>query len=226
MPFFVKFLFFWIECSENQKKNFISQKNKMFLKKPDNKDINNCFKHNKIKGPYINECILFGNNKKKFEIKKIEYENNYQRKNIYFFTKENAMTYQNDKYKKIFDLNEESLNLPISKNYGNKNDIIDKKNINENSNIKINTIELNKVINKTMSFNNNKKRYSNSLDKNRSKRTIDDHIDNNITESIEHKSTINNESNKYMKNSNSFLVHNKSLLEKTENKYKFKNNKL
>ena len=69
------------------------------------------------------------------------------------------MTY--DKYKKIFDLNEESLNLPISKNYGNKNDIIDKKNINENSNIKNNTIEFNKVINKTMSFNNNKKRYSN-----------------------------------------------------------------
>ena len=219
MPFFVKFLFFWIECSENQKKNFISQKNKMFLKKSDNKDINNCFKHNKIKSPYINECILFGNNKKKFEIKKIEYENNYQRKNIYFFTKENTMTY--DKYKKIFDLNEESLNLPISKNYGNKNDIIDKKNINENSNIKNNTIEFNKVINKTMSFNNNKKRYSNSLDKNRSKRTIDDHIDNNITESIEHKSTINNESNKYMKNSNSFLVHNKSLLEKTENKYNY-----
>ena len=94
----------------------------MFLKKSDNKDINNCFKHNKIKSPYINECILFGNNKKKFEIKKIEYENNYQRKNIYFFTKENTMTY--DKYKKIFDLNEESLNLPISKNYGNKNEKI------------------------------------------------------------------------------------------------------
>ena len=208
MPFFVKFLFFWIECTENQKKNFISQKNKMFLKKSDNKDINNYFNHHKIKGPYINQDILFGNKKKKFEIKKIEYENNYQRKNIYFFTKGNENIYQNDKYKKIFDkknefidLNKESLNLPISKNYGNKNDIIDKKTITDDSHKKNNTIDFTKVINKTnskreMTFNNNQKRYSNSLDKNRGKRTIDDNLDNNITQS-------------------------KSFLDKTENKYNY-----
>ena len=60
MPFFVKFNFFWIECSENEKKDFNSQKNKMFYKL---NEIN--FNHISNKGPNINEFILFGNNKKK-----------------------------------------------------------------------------------------------------------------------------------------------------------------
>ena len=205
MPFFVKFLFFWIECSENQKKNFISQKNKMFLKKSDNKDIN-LYKHHKIKGPYINECILFGNNKKKFELKRIEYENNYQRKNIIFFSKGNLPNYQNDTYKKIFDKknetidfnDEESLNLPISKNYGNKNDIKDKK-IN-----KINT-------KREISTNENMKKFSISLDKNKTRRTIEDNNDNDNI----------NETNKYIKNSNSFLVSNISNINTNENKYNY-----
>ena len=55
MPFFVKFMFFWIECSETQKKNFILQKKKLFEKNID------CFKYNiSNNGPYINEEFLFG----------------------------------------------------------------------------------------------------------------------------------------------------------------------
>ena len=237
MPFFVKFLFFWIECSENQKKNFESHKNKMFIKISD-KNIN-CFKQHKNKGPYINESFLFGNNNKKFELKKIEFDNNYKNKNLNAFTKGNTAMIKNKRdYNNIFnhknenenvDSIEESLNLPISKNYGNKNDVKDKKNMdlnfekinnNINSKNKNNTINIDNDFNKISSkrnskrytsTNENRKKYSITLDKNRSRRTIDDyHEEEDNNETIENKLN-NNKTNKRRKNYNSFLLSNKPI---------------
>ena len=240
MPFFVKFLFFWIECSENQKKNFEAQKNKMFIKLSD-KNIN-CFKQHKNKGPYINESFLFGNNNKKFELKKIEFDNNYKKQSLNIFTKENTAMIKNKRdynnifnYKnETFDSIEESLNLPISKNYGKKNDVKDKKNldlnfekINVNINLKNknNTINIDNDFNKisskrnskrSTSTNENRKKYSISLDKNKSRRTIDDYQEedednNENNETIENKLNKNNKTNKRRKNYNSFLLSNKPI---------------
>ena len=138
------------------------------------------------------------------------------------------MTYHNDKYKKIFDkknesfdLNEECLNLPISKNYGNKNDIKDKKPITNITNITEDSNNKNNIINskRIMPSNNERKRYSNSLDKNKRKKTIDDYMDNDVTESNNYNN--NNETHKFIKNSKSFLVPNKLLFDKTEKKYNY-----
>ena len=111
MPFFVKFLFFWIECSENEKKDFILQKNKMFYK------INeNIFNHNNNKGPNINEYILFGNNKKKIELIKIEYINLYNKKEKNILLKEeNIYSYlKNKKTENEYDNNINNINININ----------------------------------------------------------------------------------------------------------------
>ena len=133
MPFFVKFLFFWIECSENEKKEFISQKTKMF-NKLNGKNLQNISKN----GPKINEYILFGNNKKKIELIKVEFVNLYNKKEKHF-TLNGDCIYSNYKKniieKNIYsnlntinnnnELSFQSLNIPISSNYGNKNDAYD-----------------------------------------------------------------------------------------------------
>ena len=238
MPFFVKFLFFWIECSESQKKSFISQEKKIF-KKIQDKDINS-FKYNKNnKGPYINENFLFGNNKRRIELKKVEFENSYKRKRINIFSKEDLIKNNNKNYDfKIFneenetiDSKEEYLNLPISKNYGNKNDVKDKKNINLdfenfNSTNKYKTInnenEFNKISNKRnskrfLSTDESRRNSSISLDKKQSKRTINEYQN---EETIDNKSNINN-----LKTSNSFLIQNKmnfnNIIENKNDKYSF-----
>ena len=130
MPFFVKFLFFWIECSENEKKEFISQTNKMFNKLNDKKLLHNC-----VKGPNINEYILFGNNKKKIELIKIDFINLYNKKERHFILKGDYFysNYKNNINTNIMNNNTninidssfQSLNIPISQNYGNKNDVYD-----------------------------------------------------------------------------------------------------
>ena len=123
MPFFVKFLFFWIECSENEKKEFDSQNNKMFHKLNENVFYNN-FK----KGPNINENILFGNNRKKIQLLKVEYENLFNKKESHFFLKGESIyshsikNYHNNIDNNNIDTSFQFLNIPISKNYGNKND--------------------------------------------------------------------------------------------------------
>ena len=232
MPFFVKFLFFWIECSENQKKNFISQKDILFQKASDCEI--NCFKKNKgSKGPYINESILFRNNKKRIEFGKIEYENIYKRNKIKTFSKENSIKNCNksknnklnflDEKNETLDSTEEYLNLPISKNYGNKNDVeeLKKKNANFdniNSNSKYNTINnekgFNKVTNKInskrfLSTDENRKKYSVSLDKNKTRRTIDEY------EKLNETLSKNNKISNKRKNSNSFLIQNKTYFNNT-----------
>ena len=128
MPFFVKFLFFWIECSENEKKDFNTHKNKMFYKLNEKN-----FHHTFNKGPNINEYILFGNNKKKIQLIKVEYENLFYKKEKHFLLKGDYISshQRNNEYKNNININIninnvdasfQSLNIPISKNYGNRND--------------------------------------------------------------------------------------------------------
>ena len=143
MPFFVKFIFFWIECSENEKKEFISQQNKMFYKL---NEIN--FHRNCNKGPNINEFILFGNNKKKIELIKVDYKNIYnQRESLFLFKGESIYSYtknrQNTNSNNTIESSFQSLNIPISNNYGNKNDVNDFKSNKLNFDIPINTITIN-----------------------------------------------------------------------------------
>ena len=130
MPFFVKFNFFWIECSENEKKDFSSQKKKMFFKYNEK----NLYLNNNNKGPNINEFILFGNNKKKIELIKIEYENLFNKKERHYLLKgDYILSHQkNNEYKNNnininigvnnVESSFQSLNIPVSKNYGNRND--------------------------------------------------------------------------------------------------------
>ena len=196
MPFFVKFLFFWIECSENEKKEFISQKKKMFYK------LNDTNFHPKCnRGPNINEFILFGNNKKKIELIKIEYINLYNKKERHFLFKgeninsnfrkngkENNINSNNNNSSNI-DSSFQSLNIPISKNYGNRNDMKDYNKIklnhdlsgnnyninNINNNDKIHKIDYNNYNKKTIKYNyncdisDNHNKYSISQDKRRNK---------------------------------------------------------
>ena len=223
MPFFVKFMFFWIECSETQKKNFILQKKKLFEKNID------CFKYNRSNnGPYINEEFLFGKNKKKIELKKVQFENNFRKNRINIFSKGDFVKKNNNNefnYSK-----EEVLNLPISKNYGNKNDAkdkIDKKSIYFNLNGKYNTInnenDFNKISikknsKKFISTDENKRKTSISIERNikRNKRTISDyHQNDDYFETIENKSNIN-----IIKNNNSFLIQNKLAFNKRNNQIK------
>ena len=222
MPFFVKFLFFWIECSENQKKNFSLQKNTIF-QKISNNDIY-CFKQYKgKKGPYINTNILFGNNKNSIELKNVEFENCYKNKNVNIFSKGNTIKYKNNK---ALDLNEDYLNnLPISKNYGNKNDVKDKKNINldfdnedtinlKNKNNTINNnendfnfykIKYNRRNSRKIDLSiENRRKYSISIDKNRTRRTISEYNDDDINETHENK--FSNTININKKDNNSFLI--------------------
>ena len=232
MPFFVKFLFFWIECSENQKKNFISEKSKIFQKISD-KDIN-CFKFKNSKGPYINENFLFGN-KNKIELKKVEYKNIYKNRRINIFSKgdliknhnkNNDFKFFDDKNEIIIDSNEEYLNLPISKNYGNKNDIKDKKNnfidfenINMKNEYKTinNEKDFNKISNKRnskrfISLEGTRRKNSVSIDRNRTLRAINEYPNEDNNETVYSKCTNNKN---IMKKSNSFLIQNKEFFNNT-----------
>ena len=204
MPFFVKFLFFWIECSENEKKDFISQKNKMFYKL--NENILHPNNNKGSKGPNINEYILFGNNKKKIELIKVDYINLYNKKEKNILLKgENIYSYLKNKKDEIIyenninpnannniniDSSFQSLNIPISKNYGNRNDVHDcnknklnydiPNNISKtlniiNNNEKINKIDYNNYNKKAKKYNynygysDNRNKYSISQEKKRNK---------------------------------------------------------
>ncbi len=204
MPFFVKFLFFWIKCSENQKNNFISQKNKIFIS---NKDKS----HKSRKGPYINEFILFGSNKKKIELKKILYENSYKKNADIIKVIENKNIEYNDFEKNDnIDLSEQHLSIPISKNYGDKNDFKVNKNKNIfldfekiiNSKNKSNTInnenDFNKIKNEKISrqffSNQNRKKYSISLEKRRNNENLIESNTEEVPSFLTQNKTITNES--------------------------------
>ena len=163
MPFFVKFLFFWIECSENEKKDFNTHKNKMFYKLNE-KNFHPTFN----KGPNINEYILFGNNKKKIQLIKVEYDNLFYKKEKHFLLKGDYIPshQRNNEYKNNININIninnvdasfQSLNIPISKNYGNRNDAKEySKNIcnyDNQRNSNINTINNEENINKNDNYN-------------------------------------------------------------------------
>ena len=204
MPFFVKFLFFWIKCSENQKNNFISQKNKIFIS---NKDKS----HKSRKGPYINEFILFGSNKKKIELKKILYENSYKKNADIIKVIENKnIEYNAFEKNDNIDLSEQHLSIPISKNYGDKNDFKVNKNKNIfldfekiiNSKNKSNTInnenDFNKIKNEKISrqffSNQNRKKYSISLEKRRNNENLIESNTEEVPSFLTQNKTITNES--------------------------------
>ena len=195
MPFFVKFLFFWIECSENQKKEFNSQNSKMFHKL---NEIN--FHYNCNKGPKINEYILFGNNRQKIELIKVQFDNLYNQKdnNIVFkgeYIKSHSN--KNNNFNTIninininnIDSSFPSLNIPISKNYGNRNDIKDRnkskldldipvQSINNRTDQNINNIE-NRRTKHNYKYGNglNRIKYSISHDKKRTKINNSEYVD-------------------------------------------------
>ena len=187
MPFFVKFLFFWIECSENEKKDFNLQNTKMFYKLNEKN-----FRYNCNKGPNINEHILFGNNnKKKIELIKVEYDNLYNKKDKHiFFGGEYIINHKNknknNNYRTInvnininnIDSSFQSLNIPISKNYGNRNDAKDN-NDNKEQNINMNKINNNTKISDKYNYkygsNENRIKYCISQDKKRNKININEY---------------------------------------------------
>ena len=195
MPFFVKFLFFWIECSENQKKEFNSQNSKMFHKL---NEIN--FHYNCNKGPKINEYILFGNNRQKIELIKVQFDNLYNQKdNNIVFKGEYIISHsnKNNNFNTIninininnIDSSFPSLNIPISKNYGNRNDIKDRnkskldldipvQSINNRTDQNINNIE-NRRTKHNYKYGNglNRIKYSISHDKKRTKINNSEYVD-------------------------------------------------
>ena len=196
MPFFVKFLFFWIECSENQKKEFNSQTSKMFHKL---NEIN--FHYNCNKGPNINEYILFGNNRQKIELEKVQFENLYSKKDSNIFFKGECIISRSNKNNNFntininininnIDSSFSSLNIPISKNYGNRNDIKDNnkskldldipvQSINNRTDQNINNIENRKTKKHNYKYGNglNRIKYSISHDKKRTKINNSEYID-------------------------------------------------
>ena len=196
MPFFVKFLFFWIECSENQKKEFNSQNSKMFHKI---NEIN--FHYNCNKGPNINEYILFGNNRQKIELIKVHFENLFNKKDNNIIFKGEYIIPQSNKNNNFNTININininnndssfsSLNIPISKNYGNRNDIKDNnkskldldipiQSINNRTDQNINNIGKRKTIMHNNKYVNelNRIKYSISHDKKRTKINNSEYID-------------------------------------------------
>ena len=196
MPFFVKFLFFWIECSENQKKEFNSQNSKMFHKL---NEIN--FHYNCNKGPNINEYILFGNNRQKIELIKVQFENLYNKKDNNIVFKGECILSQRNKNNNFntininininnIDSSTTSLNIPISKNYGNRNDIKDNhkskldldipiQSINNRTDQNINDIENRKAKKHNYKYGNglNRIKYSISHDKKRTKINNSEYMD-------------------------------------------------
>ena len=229
MPFFVKFLFFWIECSENEKKEFNSQKNRMFYKTNEKNFHSNC-----NKGPNINEFILFGNNKKKIELIKVEYQNLYnQREKRFLFKGESIYSYiKNKEYSNnpSVDSSFQSLNIPISNNYGNRNDVKDYSKNKANYDISVNAI-INEEKNDNDSNNYNRlglkyqynyesknynKKYSISQDKKRQKMSNNDYeneeYEDNYKKIDEKKYKINNNKmtlDNNENNNNIYLITNK-----------------
>ena len=110
------------------------------------------------KGPNINEFILFGINKKKIELIKIEYINLYNKKERHFLFKGENINFNirnNGKENNInsnnnsnnIDSSFQSLNIPISKNYGNRNDVKDYNKIKLNHDLSGNNYNINNINN-------------------------------------------------------------------------------